>query len=661
MKRLYFIALMFIVFKIHAQRPIELNDYQVKIDSLKNIISYSKSDSLKCVLNFGLAEMYIKNLYNKQLGLVYLKTANQLSKNNIYLNDLSYYYNNLNLNLKKENLLKFREADEKLKKYENAHIYTLRTKILFNIALIYQRENEPLKTLKILTEEAIPVVKKSKNKQELSNIYKLISVVFYNNEDLIKTTYYLDLAIDTLRKSKNKENQFYEDLIELYLFKVEVLSVQKNINEAVEFLNKAEILLKSYPLKSLYIEYYFSKGSLNMELNNYNAAILDFNKGIEFAQTKNDTLSSLRFKLMKFDVLLIQNKLIEAKDLILDLLKKNELNIKDKTLYSYELSKIYKKLNDLPNAIKYSELHISLKDSLSTMFEKNQVRDLEAKFNKLENENKIKILKKEKQNAELIAKNNRLYYLVFVILSGILILILGFLWKNYNNQKKINFQTDVIHKQKLINLKNQKDVEVMQALIDGEELERKRVARDLHDSIGSKLSSLKILFSRVSIDKIKKDDIENFEILLTDSIDELRQVSYNLVPESLLKLGLENAINDLCFTLNSKEIKIECQIFGLKNDLSESVQTNIFRIVQELINNAFKHSKCTEILVSCSQNKSAFLISVEDNGIGFNSKELYKMNGLGLKNIKNRVDILNGCFNCHSDSKGTSINIELEV
>ena len=65
--------------------------------------------------------------------------------------------------------------------------------------------------------------------------------------------------------------------------------------------------------------------------------------------------------------------------------------------------------------------------------------------------------------------------------------------------------------------------------------------------------------------------------------------------------------------------------------------------------------------MSCSQNKSAFLITVEDNGIGFNSKELYKKSGLGLKNIKNRVDILNGYFNCLSDSNGTCINIELEV
>ena len=100
------------------------------------------------------------------------------------------------------------------------------------------------------------------------------------------------------------------------------------------------------------------------------------------------------------------------------------------------------------------------------------------------------------------------------------------------------------------------------------------------------------------------------------------------------------------------------------NEISKSIKANdqvtIFRIVQELINNALKHSNCTEIIVDCSQNDDLFLITVEDNGKGFNSDDLAAYNGLGLKNIKNRIELLKGKLDVQSiPNKGTVFNIEL--
>lgn len=659
MKRLHLFFLLFASSLTHAQSSSTLNDYEVTIDSLKNAISTSKSDSLRCIMNYRLAYIYTKNVDKKELGKIHLKKANELVKNNSYLKDLSYYYNSLFFSLTKENLQKFRKADEALKKYNSREIYILRSKILFNIGLLYQRENEPLQTIEVLVKEAIPVAKKSKNSQELSNLYKLIAVVFYNNEDIAKTKYYLDLSISTLEQGKSKKNRYNEDLIELYLFNVEVLSVQKKTNEAFEYLQKAEDLLKSYPLKSLYIEYYFAKGSLNQEIKNYEQAISDYDNGIKLSKLNKDSALEQRFKLMKYEVFILQNKIESAKDLLLEIFKTDGMNIKDRAYYSYELSKIYRKLNDFEKAYVYNEQYIQLKDSLSHMFEAEKIADIEARYNKLENENKIKELTIEKQATLLNQRKNMLFLLLLSFALVCVLIFAYFIWKNLKNQKKITAQKEINHFQKLNNLKREKEIEIMQTMINVEEAERKRVARDLHDSIGSKLSALKIIFANTQ----NKNDYNDSRIntILETSIAELRQISYNLVPESLLKLGLEKALGDLCFTLRSDTVSIEFHSYEIDNSMPLTTQTNIFRIVQELLNNALKHSKATQILVSCSQNGNRFYISIEDNGVGFDISGVEENQGLGIKNIKSRIELLHGSLDCESSSGGTSYNIELDV
>lgn len=643
----------------HAQTVSSLNDYEVTIDSLKNAIATSKSDSLRCIMNYKLAYIYTKNVDKKEEGKVHLKRANELAKNNSYLKDLSYYYNSLFFSLKKENLEKFRKADAVLKKYDSKEIYVLRSKLLFNIGLLYQRENEPLKTIEVLVKEAIPVAKKSEDSQELSNLYKLIAVVFYNNEDIAKTKYYLDLSIKTLEEGKNKKNRYNEDLIELYLFNVEVLSVQKKINEAFEYLKKAEDLLKSYPLRSLYIEYYFAKGSLSQEIKNYDQAILDYDNGIKLSKLNSDSTLEQRFKLMKYEVFMLQNKLENAKNLLLDVYKDGGMNIKDRAYYSYELSKIYRRLNDFEKAYNYNEQYIQLKDSLGQMFEAEKILDIEAKYNKLENENKIKELTIEKQATLLNQRKNTLYHLLLSFALICVLIFTYFVWKNLKNQKRIAAQKEINHLQKLNNLKREKEIEIMQTMINVEDAERKRVARDLHDSIGSKLSALKIILANTE-GKNEHDDTK-INAILESSISELRQISYNLIPESLLKLGLENALGDLCFSLNSNNVLIEFHSYEIDNSMALSSQTNIFRIVQEIVNNALKHSGATQILVSCSQNKKRFYISVEDNGSGYDISKIDENPGLGMKNIKSRIELLNGTLDCESNSGGTSYNIELDV
>jgi two-component system, NarL family, sensor kinase len=213
-------------------------------------------------------------------------------------------------------------------------------------------------------------------------------------------------------------------------------------------------------------------------------------------------------------------------------------------------------------------------------------------------------------------------------------------------------------------LESQQELAVSNALLEGEEVERKRLARDLHDGLGSMLSGLKLYMSKLSSDTVQNAPvmIENVNNQLDNSIKELRHIAQNMMPESLLKLGLEASLKDLCLKFNSDNLAVEFQYYAENNTISESKQIMIYRIVQELIHNVVKHAKASKILVSCSQNDAVFLITVEDNGVGFDSKKSNLFDGMGLKNIKNRVEFLKGKLDIDSQSqKGAVFNIELNI
>ncbi|GAA4785801.1 hypothetical protein GCM10023231_12110 [Olivibacter ginsenosidimutans] len=156
--------------------------------------------------------------------------------------------------------------------------------------------------------------------------------------------------------------------------------------------------------------------------------------------------------------------------------------------------------------------------------------------------------------------------------------------------------------------------------------------------------------------------IDETILQLESSIGELRRIARNMMPETLIRSGLEVALGDLCISLTSDTVDIEFQAGDIQEGMDVQTQVNIYRIIQELLANAIRHGKATEILVQCIQGENNVLITVEDNGKGFDSKDQMPSKGIGLNNIKNRVDLMKG--NVQIDSvinEGTTVNIELHV
>jgi signal transduction histidine kinase len=664
MTRIIFLLIFLLAqINIYGQRFNSLDNDGKFIDSITTIINTTQDDSVRAYLSFKISDLLRINGDMKKFEH-FLKIGNKYSGKYEYLRDVSGYYNSVYHIRKGETDLfgdKISITLQKIKKHKFKASYEMQAHILQNLSIIRQMQDDEKESMRLVVEEAIPVAIKSKNAEIVSGLYKQVGVALMNIEDRKKADLYFQKSIKEISKASKKSPVLLESKVELFIFTAENLIYLEKLINGKEYLEKAFHILKDYPNSNLNGLYYYAEGLYYYKLKNYNQALISYEKGLKNCILNNEKQSLNRLKFVKYQALVELKQYSTAKSLLEDLIKNGNLFITEKKKYYKELALFYEKTNDYKSAFLSSQKYIKVSDSLAEVQSKNKVLELETKFNKIENEKRIKELESQKQKAILISKNNQLIYLLFGLLSLILLLIVFFLSKNAKTQKLLNKEVEKNYNQNISTLKTQKEMEVMQAMIDGEEIERKRIARELHDGIGSKLSALKILMLRIDSQQISNENLTRFNELLSTSITELRQVSYNLVPESLLKLGLENALGDLCHLLHSEKVKIEFQAFDISNTIPVSSQINIYRIVQELLNNALKHSGCSEILVSCSQNGNTFFISVEDNGKGFDISSSDDKTGLGIKNLKSRVELLNGTYNVESNKSGTYYNIELKI
>ncbi len=201
------------------------------------------------------------------------------------------------------------------------------------------------------------------------------------------------------------------------------------------------------------------------------------------------------------------------------------------------------------------------------------------------------------------------------------------------------------------------------ALYDGQEFERQRISRDLHDGLAQHLIAIKInmenLFRRNEFfDKEKTNDLKS---QINNSIDEIRKISYDLAPAGLLDFSIEAALKNLCSQVeNNSGIKIDFFAFGNLTGLNQRCKIYLYRIVQEALNNAIKHSEASKIDIQITETNQHFVLMIEDNGKGFN----FNVNNLGLSqgllNIRERSILLNGTFDVESlPGQGTTIRVKI--
>jgi two-component system, NarL family, sensor kinase len=333
-----------------------------------------------------------------------------------------------------------------------------------------------------------------------------------------------------------------------------------------------------------------------------------------------------------------------------------------------EIQEAYSSLSELALAKhKYAEYrrYLKLKDSVTTVIFNDEMlrvtRDIESKYETEKKQARILLLEKDKKI--------QFIYIAGLIAIIILLFIIGVFYSRNLNRKRLLIEKDTeIKAQRISELEKEKQLVATQSLLAGEEIERTRLAGDLHDGLGGLLTGVKLKLSSMKENSIiTSDNLAHFNHaldLLDTSIAEMRRVAHNLMPETLMHYGLQTAVNDFIKQVEPDGLPvIRFSLFGDDLRYEKELEISVYRITQELVNNALKHAAARQIDVQLFTEKNRISVQVIDDGKGFDTEIAKNVKtSKGLKNINDRITAFNGHLEILSEpGKGTECTLEFLI
>ncbi|MGB5317001.1 MAG: sensor histidine kinase [Robiginitalea sp.] len=278
--------------------------------------------------------------------------------------------------------------------------------------------------------------------------------------------------------------------------------------------------------------------------------------------------------------------------------------------------------------------------------------DMKVRFEK--DQLKIQLLEEDIMNQK---SQKRVNMLLFSLGGLLLITLVGFLYfqnRIKSGQLKLN---DAHREQQIIS---------MRSMLEGQEKERSRIARDLHDGLGNLLSSLKVNFGSLQInfdDKNSEKIYGTASEMIDEACSEVRKIAHEMMPQSLKKLGLLKAVEDLVIKMDSvHEFSAELHVHGAERTFDDNTNVMLFRIIQEALNNIVKYAEAKEVSVQMTYGEEWFDLTIEDDGIGFDPHALISDKGMGLKSIAFRTEFIGGTYDLNSRlGVGTLVTINLPL
>ena len=490
-----------------------------------------------------------------------------------------------------------------------------------------------------------------------------IGILFANQGQSLKARGYILKSTELYKTLLPKSHQWVADN---YIILSGNILEDKHASkdEGWAYLDSAHAHLKFIPKKDmLWANFFSTKGKYELSIENYKEAEFSFLLALPIARSYNDTYVSCDI-LLSLSEIYEHNGLIERIPPLLDeMLTLGQANhvgtFQLKALKS--LARIEHRLHHPQAAFKYLNDYVELSDSLNNLEFSTTLRDMEEKYKLSEAQNKLLILQQENQQKDFVLERIRLYIILLAGVSIPLFICCILIFMLYRSKKKRLKQQQKIHQ---IDMEHSEQVhknQLLSALLEGQEQERTRLARDLHDGLGGILSSVKMELSKIgegfkqgsSVSKELYGVVHNVD----GAVDELRGIAHSMMPGVLFEYGLSEALREYSEQLKRAGYPIFYQDVHFKNQMEKPRQLQLYRIVQEILNNCVKHAGANEILVQVQQVGNSVTLTVEDDGVGFDAALVYK--GVGLRNIAMRVELLNGVLEIDSkQSVGTTITIE---
>ncbi|MEZ5195437.1 MAG: tetratricopeptide repeat protein [Bacteroidales bacterium] len=338
-------------------------------------------------------------------------------------------------------------------------------------------------------------------------------------------------------------------------------------------------------------------------------------------------------------------------------------NRRERILHTYNnIYKTHELAGNFEQAYYYSTRYISLKDSIFSLEKEELIGELELKYEKEKDQAHILQLQNENLQKSIDLRTRTHQRNVFFILATAIIVIALIIFIFFKSKTR---KDKIISEQKIAKLEQEKKLLAARALVEGQEVERRRIASDLHDGIGVLLTTVKMQFSNIrEKSKENEEELKKAEDLLNQASGDVRKISHNMMPSILTKLGLEEALEDLFEKVNeSKELAARISI--LNEDaasLTENSEIMIYRIVQELVNNTIKHAEASIISLNVVFDKEKITLQYSDNGKGFDFKEKLESGTVGLSSLQTRVEFLGGELNFDTEpGKGYLCYIQIPL
>ena len=395
-----------------------------------------------------------------------------------------------------------------------------------------------------------------------------------------------------------------------------------------------------------------NKGIIYTQLGNYLLADECFEKAESSLKQLGDQADYFHFYLNKGQLRIAQSNWKSG----LDLLKKalpedlSDLDFLERLYLFEDLSDVYAQLQQFDSAYYFQNAAYAVRDSLYNENKRKEFVRFQTERYKRETAQQALSTQKEASRARLFLQSS-------LLLLVVVLLIAYAYYQRKKAFKLIQAQQELLHQQEVDELIQNSELRFLSAGIEGRELEKEQIARELHDQLGSTLVTLSWQYDAILENTAQDSGNYGSMLKLNDSLKRLyqdvRQIAHQLGAGVLERAGLIPVLNELCQAIESGDrIEVSFSHFGMETRLGFTYEINILRIIQELISNVLKYSKATQLMVQINQIDQVVNIMVEDNGIGFDQKMTLQRAGTGLNNIEARLRTLNGTLQFENRTMG---------
>ncbi len=498
----------------------------------------------------------------------------------------------------------------------------------------------------ILYHNALQTIQKIDNKSFEGYINNNLGRLHLKIKDYSKAKDFINKSIELFKLTNNNHS-----LARSLLLLSEIEFNESNTNAAIKFAKEATEITKKVNDNQNLVNAFMLMGKIYESTNFVEKADSIFQEGISLAQ-KHSLKRNLNEAFLNYATFLFNIKEYEKSEkfALATIQLSEEIHYNKNNLDGYTL---LEKIYSVTNRVKLA-YEILKKRSNANL----KIQELEQEVKTLEISNDL-----QKAEAEGLKNTQLIYWLIIgITITLAIIAVYFFYYRSKLNKKLFDLRmNESLLREKNLKISKDREIESIKAEIKGQESERERLAKELHDGLGGTLSSIKLNLSFMQDEYKIIEPLDNVINKLDEACNEVRTISHHLTPpifeNNLLSEAIKNYITDI---ESNTQLKINCDVFPVEEieRIQPPLKNDLYRIIQELTTNIIKHAQAENIDIQLIQHEDHISLLVEDDGKGFN--ESNKSKGIGLKNIEVRLALHNGELTLDTRlSRGTSINIRI--